>query len=194
MLADYTNAPQRIGIIVALYGGSQVVQDSNQACANSNQFDFLASPFGLEVTFAKNVMDPSSHTAKMIILVPVGSVVCAGASYLVAKILLALNHDFGAGDMPAFLYWTALFAIALVLPALAFVLLARNARIINRIWIGTLLGGVAGLGWTLLNLVMLGPWFGAWSFNVLYCWIAGGAAGIFVIALFDGTQGWAADN
>ena len=124
----------------------------------------------------------------MILSVPVASVVCIGASYLVAKILLTLNNGFGAGDMSAFLYWTALFAVALLLPALSFALLSRNVRTINRIWIGVLSGGVAGFGWTLLNLAMLGPWFGAWGFNVLYCWIAGGAVGILAVALLGHSQ------
>jgi hypothetical protein len=124
----------------------------------------------------------------MLISVPVASVVCVGASYLVAKIFLALQNGFGAGDLSTFLYWTVLFAIALLLPALAFAFLSRNARTINRVWIGVLLGGVAGFGWTLLNLAMLGPWFGAWSFNVLYCWIAGGAFGILAVALLGQSQ------
>ncbi len=124
----------------------------------------------------------------MLISFPVASVVCLGASYLVAKILLALQSGFGAGDLSAFLYWTVLFAVALLLPAVAFALLTRNARTINRVWIGVLVGGVSGFGWTLLNLGMLGPWFGAWSFNVLYCWIAGGAPGTLACALLGRSQ------
>ena len=120
---------------------------------------------------------------RMLIYAPVASIVCIGASYLVARILLSLQNGFGSGDLWAFLYWTVLFSIGLLLPALAFAFLARNLRTINRVWIGTLLGGVTGFGWTLLNLMMLGPWFGAWSFNVLYCWIAGGALGILSVAV-----------
>lgn len=100
-----------------------------------------------------------------------------------AKFLIALNNGFGAGDLSAFLYWTAFFAFALLLPAFAFAWLMRSARTSNRVWIGVLLGGIAGFAWTLLNLAMLGPWFGAWSFNVFYCWIAGGAVGILSVAL-----------
>jgi hypothetical protein len=99
-----------------------------------------------------------------------------------------LNNDFGAGDMPAFLYWTALFAISLLLPAVLFGVLLRKAGTINRLWVGILLGGLAGLGWTYLNLGFLGPWFGAWSFNVLYCWIAGGVFGILTVALIGRTN------
>jgi len=126
----------------------------------------------------------STRTLRTILSFPGASIVCLGASYLVAKILLALNNGFGTGDVAAFLYWSGLFAVALLLPALVFALLSRNLRTINRIWIGALVGGLAGFGWTLANLKMLGPWFGAWSFNVLYCWIAGGAVGILVVAVF----------
>jgi hypothetical protein len=90
--------------------------------------------------------------------------------------------------MPAFLYWTWLFAGSLLLPSALFAILLRNARTINRVWLGILLGGLAGLGWTYLNLGFLGPWFGAWSFNVLYCWIVGGVFGILTVALIGRRQ------
>jgi hypothetical protein len=120
---------------------------------------------------------------KTILAFPLASIVCLGASFIVAKILLALNDGFGSGDTIGFLYWTSLFAVALLLPALAFTLLLRHACMVHRVWIGVLLGGLAGFGWTLFNLWSLGPWFGLWDFNVLYCWIVGGAAGIVVVAL-----------
>lgn len=119
----------------------------------------------------------------MVLVVLPGSVVCFIASYLFARILLVLNNGFGKGDLPAFAYWTGYFAIGLILPALLFSLLLRNFRLLNRAWLGILLGGLAGFGWTVLNLMLLGPWFGAWSFGVLYCWIFGGAAGIFSVAI-----------
>ncbi len=134
------------------------------------------------------INDVNTRTVKTLLAFPIASVVCFGASTLVAEILLALKHGFGAADMYAFLFWTSLFAVALLLPALAFALLLRSARTINRVWIGVLLGSLAGFGWTLLNFAMLGPWFGAWSFNVLYCWIVGGAMGILVVALFGQSQ------
>jgi hypothetical protein len=56
------------------------------------------------------------------------------------------------------------------------------------LWIGFLLGGIAGFGFTLFNAWSLGPWFGAWSFNVLYCWIIGGSLGIVAVAAFGGSS------
>jgi hypothetical protein len=145
----------------------------------------LAAVFALWHCF---INDLKLVTVKTILLFPIASVACLGASYLVARIFLLLNHGFGAGDLSAFLYWTSLFAVVLLLPGLLFALLLRNARTFNRVWIGVLLGGLAGFGWTLLNRAMLGPWFGAWSFNVLYCWIVGGATGILIVALLGPRQ------
>jgi hypothetical protein len=125
----------------------------------------------------------NARVLRTVVSIPLASVVCIGASYFVARILLALNSGFGEGDLSVFLGWTRLFAIGLLVPALAFALVFRNARTVNRIWIAVLLGGAAGFGYTLLNRAMLGPWFGAWSFNVLYCWIAGGAFGILAVAI-----------
>ena len=125
---------------------------------------------------------------KTILLFPFASLVCFVASYLVARFLLRLNNGFGAGDISAFLYWTALFAVSLLLPSVLFGILLRDAGTLNRVWVGILLGSLAGLGWTYLNLGLLGPWFGAWSFNVLYCWIVGGVLGILTVALIGRTK------
>lgn len=124
----------------------------------------------------------------MILLFTIATVVCFVTSYAVAKILLILNNDFGAGDMSAFLYWTALFGVALLFPAVLFAILTRNTRTIHRLSLSVLFGGLAGFGWTLLNLWFLGPWFGAWSFNVLYCWVAGGVFGILTVAFLARPQ------
>lgn len=120
---------------------------------------------------------------KSVLIFPFASAVCFVGSYLVARILLMLNNGFGAGDLSAFIPWTVLFAVCLVVPAILFAILLRNVRTINRVWLGILLGGLAGFGWTLMNLWFLGPWFGAWSFNVLYCWIGGGVLGLLAVAL-----------
>ncbi|HEY8186332.1 MAG TPA: hypothetical protein VIF64_09700 [Pyrinomonadaceae bacterium] len=118
-----------------------------------------------------------------VIAFALASAICFVVSYLAARILLVLNNGFGAGDLTAFVLWTIFFAMSLLLPAALFAILLRNVRTINRVWIGILFGGLAGFGWTALNLWFLGPWFGAWSFNVLFCWIAGGTFGMLGVAL-----------
>jgi hypothetical protein len=118
-----------------------------------------------------------------IVALAVASAICFAGSYLTARILLVLNNGFGTGDLTAFVPWTFFFAISLLMPAALFAIVVRNLRTINRVWIGILFGSIVGVGWTVLNLGFLGPWFGAWSFNVLYCWIAGGAFGMLGVAL-----------
>ena len=125
----------------------------------------------------------TSRIMKAILAIVFASIVCFVASYLVAKTLLVLNNGFGSGDMTAFLYWTSYFAGSFILPSLLFAIVLRKARTLNRVWISILIGGLAGFGWTLMNLWFLGPWFGAWSFNVLYCWVLGGAFGMLSLSM-----------
>ena len=53
----------------------------------------------------------------------------------------------------------------------------------TRICVAIVAGAIAGFCWTLLNYWFLGPWFGAWSFPVVDCWIAGGVIGFITVAL-----------
>jgi hypothetical protein len=45
-----------------------------------------------------------------------------------------------------------------------------------------LIGVVAGVLWTYVVALMLGPFFGAWSFPALWCWTVGAASGLIVTA------------
>jgi hypothetical protein len=92
-----------------------------------------------------------------------------------ALVDLSTSDWFGAGDLQGFLFFT--------LPLL-FVLVASGIGLARRLaqrstWLGLVIGGTAGIGigflWTLANALLLGPWFGAWSFPVLLCWTTGGA-------------------
>ena len=123
------------------------------------------------------------HTLRVVLSIPLTSLICLVTSNLVSWFFLRQKDGFGLNELLVFLDWTRLFAIALLLPAVAFTFLMFNARLINRIWVGVLLGGAAGFGWMLLSRAMLGPWIGAWTFNFLSCWIAGGATGILAAAL-----------
>ena len=135
----------------------------------------------------KTIMNTRRAIA-IILVFTIATAVCFVTSYVVAKILLILNNDFGAGDMSAFLYWTACFAVALLFPAVLFAFLTANTRTIHRLSFSVLFGGLAGFGWTLLNRWFLGPWFGAWSFNVFYCWVLGGVFGILTVAFLARPQ------
>jgi hypothetical protein len=100
-----------------------------------------------------------------------------------ALLLLAQNRWFGAGDLRAFVVYSA--GLALLLGVVA-------AGVTPMFWKwspwsgyvgGALLGLGAGYVFALGNLLLLGPWFGAWSFPVLECWLAGGLAGGVAAAL-----------
>lgn len=108
-------------------------------------------------------------------VVPAG---CLIGSYVMARVLVALNGGFGAGDVPAFFYSTLPFAVVLLLPALVVLVFLRRVLPVIRVALALAVGVASGFIWTVFNRWMLGPWFGAWSFPVLYCWVFGGVLGI----------------
>ena len=124
---------------------------------------------------------------RVLIVLTLGPAGCLVASYLMARFLVASNGGFGAGDISPFIYTTLYFAVVLLLPSLLLMLFLRNLHIVNRIWISMLTGALLGFLWTVFNRWMLGPWFGAWSFAVLYCWIVGGAVGMLPVTICSKT-------
>jgi hypothetical protein len=61
-------------------------------------------------------------------------------------------------------------------------------------WVGLVIGATVGIGvgfvWTVTNASWLGPWFGAWSFPVVLCWMTGGALGLAAAATSPSANGW----
>ena len=108
-------------------------------------------------------------------IVPAG---CVIGSYVMARVMVALNGGFGAGDLPVFFYSTLPFAVVLLLPALVALVFRHRVHPFIRVALALVVGVASGFIWTVFNRWMLGPWFGAWSFPVLYCWVFGGALGI----------------
>jgi hypothetical protein len=90
---------------------------------------------------------------------------------------LAGNDWFGAGDLPAMLAWSMPLGL---LEALFIGPAARRLRSSSG-WLQygvlVLLGGIVAVLWSLIAALLLGPWIGAFSFPVLFCWLAGGALG-----------------
>jgi uncharacterized BrkB/YihY/UPF0761 family membrane protein len=127
----------------------------------------------------------SSFMARLtrVLIFPLAALLCFLGSYLVALLCIGLNNGFGSGDMPAFLYWTVPFSLAVLLLTVPIALLIRKLDRFTRLSIAIVAGAIAGFCWTLLNYGFLGPWFGAWSFPVVDCWIAGGVIGIITVAL-----------
>ena len=104
--------------------------------------------------------------------------VCLIASVLVAVLMVALQGGFGAGDMWSFLFWTLPFAVGMaVVGSLSMKLFCRLSFFI-RYSVAALSGGLLGFIWTFIVALVLGPWFGAFSFPVLLIWAAGGASGM----------------
>lgn len=103
---------------------------------------------------------------------------------------LAGNDWFGAGDLPAMLVWST------PLGLLEALLVGRAARRLQTAsgWLRyaalTLLGGIVGVLWSIVAALLLGPWIGAFSFPILFCWVAGGALGGVAAAVAVNTRTW----
>ena len=100
-------------------------------------------------------------------------------AFVVAFLLLAFNHWFGVEDLTAFGGWSLPFAFLVAVLSLAFARISKRRSRKFRYVVGALVGLVAGFGYTYGVALMLGPWFAAFSFPVLYCWMAGAVAGIW---------------
>jgi len=97
---------------------------------------------------------------------------------LAARVFVGLNGEFGTREIPPFLFYTIPFSLALVVLSFGLLVLQPHSRPAVRIVVALIVGTSAGFVWTLINRWMLGLWFGAWSFPVLYCWMVGGATGM----------------
>jgi len=95
-------------------------------------------------------------------------------SFAVAGAAVARQGS-GAGDLSAFAFWTTPAALGLALAGHLVLPLSRRRAAFSHV-VALLAGAAAGLLWTLAVALMLGPFMGAWSFPVLFCWMAGGAA------------------
>ena len=110
---------------------------------------------------------------KLLVTLLVVPAACLVGSYAMARALVAANGGFGGGDVSTLVYSTVPFAAVLLL--VSFVLLVLPKRhLILRLALALIIGATSGFIWTVYNRWMLGPWFGAWSFPVVYCWMVGG--------------------
>jgi hypothetical protein len=89
---------------------------------------------------------------------------------LVAAIVLTTVKGWGEDDIGAFLYWTVPFAL----------LLGLATRLAGPRWPVpvAVVGAAAGLLWTVVVALLLGPFFLAFGFPVVLGWMAGGAVGL----------------
>ena len=115
---------------------------------------------------------------------------CVVGTFTPALVDLSTSDWFGAGDLRGLLFFTVPFLLVLVVTG---ILLARKLPQ-RPTWIALVVGATAGIGiglfWTLANALLLGLWFGAWSFPVLLCWTTGGALSLAAAATSRSTGGW----
>ena len=103
---------------------------------------------------------------------------CYSASGITALTMIVLNRNYGIADLGSFLYWSL--PLALVVGGASLLPLRSSfkfAPITGCLW-SAALGAVIGALWSLVVVAALGPWFRAFSFPVVHCWIAGGAIGM----------------
>ncbi|MDA0836423.1 MAG: hypothetical protein O3B01_04670 [Planctomycetota bacterium] len=112
------------------------------------------------------------------------ALVCIIASFVPQQLYVASRADFGAGDVSAFLFWGAPFALMLGAFAPGFVAVVRRIPAVLRYLLALIVGAGSGILWTIFVRAILGPWFGAFSFPVIYFWMFGGFSGLLFASLY----------
>ena len=112
------------------------------------------------------------------------ALVCVIASLILEQLYVVSRHGFGAGDVSAFLYLSAPFSLVLGVFALGFVAVARRFPAVVRYPLAFVVDAGSGILWTILVRMLLGPWFGAFSFPVIYFWMFGGFSGLLFASLY----------
>jgi hypothetical protein len=108
--------------------------------------------------------------------IPLIAVAFVATAFVVAIGFLASRRWFGVGDLYSFSFWSLLLSIPIV--GLALILGRQLARLSTGVGFGlaVVLGAILGYLSTMAVWMMLGAWFGAFSFPVFYCWLAGAIA------------------
>ena len=112
------------------------------------------------------------------------SSVCMFSSLVLQQLYVALRKGFGAGDVYAFLIWGTPFSLLLGVLALVFVCVTQRIVVFLRIIFALFLGAACGIAWTIVVLFLLGQWFMAFSFPVIYFWMVGGIAGMLFASIY----------
>lgn len=114
------------------------------------------------------------------------SLLATSISTLVAFFYVINNDWFGKGDIDGFACFT------LVLSSLSLFLFTPSRKLYSRlslilgILVALLLSVTQTIAFTTIVWLLLGPWIGAYSFPILWCWLAGtSAANCFVLLVSD---------
>ena len=80
---------------------------------------------------------------------------------------VAFHGGFGRGDLLALSVWSLPFGAVVATAGLVLRGTEPPKARALRVWVAAAAGGLLGLGWTLLMVQMMGPWFGTFSFPIL---------------------------
>src|SRR5688572_14915511 len=106
------------------------------------------------------------------------AIVAVAVAYSIAEAWAWSREGFGRGDLSALWLWNAPFGLGLLVVSLLCAGPFLRGDFLWSVVLPLVTGALYGFAFTVLNRAWLGPWFGAWSFPVLYCWVAGGAVGL----------------
>jgi len=117
-----------------------------------------------------------------LLLFAVSCLGCAGSALLMQQRYLASKQYFGADDTASFVFWLAPLSTAVGIVAV--LLRALQLRSSLRHALSIVVGLLGGYFWTWLVANILGPWFRAFSFPVLYFFVTGAVVGLLVGSLY----------
>ena len=103
---------------------------------------------------------------------------CFLAALAAALAAVLYQNGFGLADLFSFSIFTIPYAVLIgMLTSNTRVFMERRPLIV-RLLLSGCAGVLCGFGWVLAVPIVLGPWFAAFSFPVLVCWILGAVWGI----------------
>src|SRR5215216_3793539 len=108
---------------------------------------------------------------------------CLVVAGLVALGLVLFNGAVGINDFAVFLFWSLFFAGIVAVLAVWLIRLVDKLPFLLRYLLALFMGATLGILWTVSIALLLGPWFAAFSFAVMPCWVSAGACGALVPAM-----------
>jgi hypothetical protein len=119
----------------------------------------------------------------------VAAFICLGVSMLLASAKVAIRGGFGAGDLLPFFLWTL--PLCLLIASIRNTLdpLLRTRSVPLTYALNLIAGTITGVLWTYLVAFWLGPYFNAFSLEVLSSWMVGAASGLIVTSKYHQRTG-----